>query len=40
VNLRTVNDITSRERDRAMEEIRASVQERVRDVASRSSTCG
>ena len=32
VNLRTVNDITSRERDRAMEEIRASVQERVRDV--------
>jgi membrane protease subunit HflC len=32
VNLRTVNDITSRERDRAMEEIRVSVQERVRDV--------
>ena len=32
VNLRTVNDITSVERDRAMEEIKASVQERVRDV--------
>jgi membrane protease subunit HflC len=28
VNKRTVNEITSRERDRAMEEIRASVQER------------
>ncbi len=32
VNRRTVNDVTSRERDRAMEEIKASVQERVRDV--------
>lgn len=32
VNLRTVNEITSRERDKAMEEIKASVQERVRDV--------
>jgi membrane protease subunit HflC len=32
VNLRTVNDVTSRERERAMEEIKASVQERVRDV--------
>jgi modulator of FtsH protease HflC len=32
VNLRTVNDISSRERERAMEEIKASVQERVRDV--------
>jgi membrane protease subunit HflC len=32
VNLRTVNEITSVERDRAMEEIKASVQERVRDV--------
>ena len=32
VNLRTVNDITSHERDRAMEEIKVSVQERVRDV--------
>ena len=32
VNLRTVNDITSRERERAMEEIKTSVQERVRDV--------
>lgn len=32
VNLRTVNEISSRERDRAMEEIKASVQERVRDV--------
>ncbi len=32
INRRTVNDVTSRERDRAMEEIRASVQERVRDV--------
>src|SRR6267378_2716059 len=32
VNKRTVNDITSRERDKAMEEIRAGVQERVRDL--------
>ena len=32
VNRRTVNDITSVERDRAMEEIKVSVQERVRDV--------
>ena len=32
VNLRTVNDITSVERDRAMEEIKESVQARVRDV--------
>lgn len=32
VNRRTVNDVTSRERDKAMEEIKASVQERVRDV--------
>jgi len=32
VNKRTVNDVTSRERDRAMEEIRAAVQERVKDV--------
>jgi membrane protease subunit HflC len=32
VNLRTVNDITSLERDRAMDEIKAGVQERVRDV--------
>ncbi len=32
VNKRTVNDITSRERDRAMEEIRVAVQERVREV--------
>jgi membrane protease subunit HflC len=32
VNLRTVNEITSRERDKAMEEIKFSVQERVRDV--------
>lgn len=32
VNKRTVNDITSRERDKAMEEIRSSVQERVKDV--------
>jgi membrane protease subunit HflC len=32
VNKRTVNDITSRERDRAMEEIRVAVQERVKDV--------
>jgi membrane protease subunit HflC len=30
VNKRTVNEITSRERDKAMEEIRASVQERTR----------
>ncbi|GIL04691.1 protease modulator HflC [Betaproteobacteria bacterium PRO7] len=32
VNKRTVNDITSRERDRAMEEIRVAVQERVKEV--------
>ncbi len=32
VNKRTVNDVTSRERDKAMEEIRAAVQERVRDI--------
>jgi len=32
VNKRTVSDITSRERDRAMEEIRAAVQERVKDL--------
>lgn len=32
VNKRTVNDITSRERDRAMEEIRLAVQERVKEV--------
>jgi modulator of FtsH protease HflC len=32
VNKRTVNDITSRERDKAMEEIRESVQERVKEV--------
>ncbi len=32
VNKRTVNDITSRERDKAMEEIRIHVQERVKDV--------
>ena len=32
VNKRTVNDITSRERDKAMEEIRVSVQERVKEV--------
>jgi membrane protease subunit HflC len=32
INKRTVNDITSRERDRAMEEIRVAVQERVKDV--------
>lgn len=32
VNKRTVNDISSRERDRAMEEIRVAVQERVKDV--------
>jgi membrane protease subunit HflC len=32
VNKRTVNDVTSRERDRAMEEIRVAVQERVKDV--------
>jgi membrane protease subunit HflC len=32
VNKRTVNDVTSRERDKAMEEIRVAVQERVKDV--------
>jgi membrane protease subunit HflC len=32
VNKRTVNDITSRERDKAMDEIKISVQERVKDV--------
>lgn len=32
VNKRTVNDITSRERERAMEEIRLAVQERVKEV--------
>lgn len=32
VNKRTVNEVTSRERDRAMEEIRLAVQERVKDV--------
>ncbi|HEU0200615.1 MAG TPA: protease modulator HflC [Burkholderiaceae bacterium] len=32
INKRTVNDVTSREREKAMEEIRASVQERVKDV--------
>jgi membrane protease subunit HflC len=32
VNKRTVNEITSRERDRAMEEIRVAVQERVKDL--------
>ena len=32
VNKRTVNDITSRERDKAMDEISQSVQERVKDV--------
>jgi membrane protease subunit HflC len=32
VNKRTVNEVTSRERDRAMEEIRVAVQERVKDV--------
>ena len=32
VNRRTVNEISSRERERAMEEIKESVQERVRDV--------
>jgi membrane protease subunit HflC len=32
VNKRTVNDITSRERDKAMDEIRLAVQERVKDV--------
>ena len=32
VNKRTVNDITSRERDKAMEEIRVGVQERVKDL--------
>jgi membrane protease subunit HflC len=32
VNKRTVNDITSRERDKAMEEIRVGVQDRVKDL--------
>ncbi len=32
VNKRTVNDITSRDRDKAMEEIRAGVQDRVKDL--------
>jgi len=32
VNKRTVNDVTSRERDKAMEEIRLAVQERVKEV--------
>jgi len=32
VNKRTVNDITSRERDKAMEEIRVAVQERVKNL--------
>lgn len=32
VNRRTVNEVTSRERERAMEEIRLAVQERVKDV--------
>jgi modulator of FtsH protease HflC len=32
VNRRTVNDITSRERDQAMEEIRAAVQDHVKDL--------
>ncbi len=32
INKRTVNDVTSRERDKAMEEIRIAVQERVKDV--------
>jgi modulator of FtsH protease HflC len=32
VNRRTVNEVTSRERERAMEEIRTAVQERVKDV--------
>jgi modulator of FtsH protease HflC len=32
VNKRTVNDITSHERDKAMEEIRVAVQERVKDL--------
>lgn len=32
VNKRTVNDITSRERDKAMEEIRAAVQDKVREL--------
>jgi membrane protease subunit HflC len=32
INKRTVNDVTSRERDKAMEEIRAAVQERVKEV--------
>lgn len=32
VNRRTVNEVTSRERERAMDEIRVAVQERVKDV--------
>jgi membrane protease subunit HflC len=32
INRRTVNEVTSRERDRAMEEIKLSVQDRVRDL--------
>ncbi len=32
INRRTVNEVTSRERDRAMEEIKVSVQERVQDI--------
>jgi len=32
VNKRTVNDVTSREREKAMDEIRAAVQERVKEV--------
>jgi membrane protease subunit HflC len=32
INKRTVNDVTSRERDKAMEEIKVAVQERVKDV--------
>ena len=32
INRRTVNDVTSRERDRAMEEIKESVQQRVTDI--------
>jgi membrane protease subunit HflC len=32
INRRTVNEVTSRERDRAMEEIKVSVQDRVRDL--------
>ncbi len=35
VNRRTVNAITSRERDKAMQEIRTSLQERVKDVGIR-----